>query len=64
MPAEKEVSSVTIEITQTGNLKFEFIDRIGSADLTVTDTTTGQSVTLKTETIGSVPDNLSVIVLA
>lgn len=43
------------ETTQTGNLRFEFIDRIGSADLTVTDTDTGQSVTLRTETISRVP---------
>ncbi|MDR3591258.1 MAG: hypothetical protein P4N41_16515 [Negativicutes bacterium] len=43
------------ETTRTGNLKFEFIDRIGSADLTVTDIETGQSVTLKTETISKVP---------
>jgi hypothetical protein len=52
---KKEGLVVTTETTQTGNLKFDFIDRISSADLTVTDLETGQSVTLKTEIISKVP---------
>ncbi|MDR3592850.1 MAG: hypothetical protein P4N41_24590 [Negativicutes bacterium] len=45
---------MAVERTKTGNLEFEFHDHIGSAHLIITDTDTGQSVTLKSETISAV----------
>jgi hypothetical protein len=50
---------VANETTQAGNLKFELADLIGDAVLIITDTDTGQFVTLRSDSISKTPERMT-----